>query len=80
MSVFCFCVAYMDIDYRNQSVTCKQLTKSLGSKRPAIEFINSCALFRKFDTSSYTFYGNKSYVVASWNKVSQRMKLHFSIL
>ena len=80
MSVFCFCVVYMDVNYRNHSVTCKQLTKSLGSKHPAIEFINSCALLGKFDTSSYTFYGSKSYVVASCNKVSQQMKLDFSIL
>ena len=29
---------------------CKQLTKTFGSKRPAIDFINSCALLKKFDT------------------------------
>ena len=31
--------------------SCKQLTKTFGSKRPALEFNNSCALLSKFDTS-----------------------------
>ena len=31
--------------------SCKQLTKPFKSKRPALEFINSCILLRNFDSN-----------------------------
>ena len=36
--------------------SCKMSTKTFRSKRLATEFINSCALLRKFDTSALKSY------------------------